>query len=81
MMRWLRSFFAGSDDPVVKLVGGLSEPEAEMQRDVLEQRGVVAMVKYVGALGGRGPAPAMPRDFDLFVKRSDRDRAGQILEL
>ena len=79
MMRWLRSFFAGSDDPIVKLVGALSEPEAESFRELLEYDGLPAMVKYVGALGGDGYRPAVTSDFELFVKQSDVERARDIL--
>ena len=76
-MRWLRRFFY-SDDPVVKLVGALSEPEAEMWRELLAEDGLIAMVKYTGALGGYGYRGGT-RDFDLFVKQSDLARARQIL--
>ncbi len=79
MMRWLRSFFAGSDDPIVKVAGALSDPEAEMWREVLEQSGIVAMVKYVGALGGQGFRPPGTKDFELFVKQSDVERTREIL--
>jgi len=75
-MRWLRRFFY-SDDPIVKLVGALSEPEAEMWRELLAEDGVVAMVKYTGALGGHGYRGG--RDFDLFVKQSDLGLAREIL--
>lgn len=76
-MRWLRRFFY-SDDPIVMLVGALSEPEAEMWRELLAEDGLVAMVKYTGALGGYGYRGGS-RDFDLFVKQSDLTRARQIL--
>ncbi len=76
-MRWLRRFFY-SDDPIVKLVGALPEPEAEMWRGLLANNGIVAMVKYAGALGGYGYRGGT-RDFDLFVKQSDLVRARQVL--
>ncbi len=79
MMRWLRKFFSGSDDPIVKAAGALSDPEAEMWREVLEQSGIVVMVKYVGALGGQGFRPPGTKDFELFVKQSDLERAREIL--
>ncbi len=78
MFRWLRKFFY-SDDPVVKLVGALTEPEAEMWRELLENGGITAMVKYVGALGGQASRPLGTREFDLFVKQSDLERAREIL--
>ena len=76
-MRWLRRFFY-SDDPIVKLVGALSEPEAEMWRGLLASNGIVAMVKYAGALGGYGYRGATT-DFEMFVKQSDVERAREIL--
>ena len=79
MMRWLRGFFSGSGDPIVKLVGALSEPEAESFRELLEYDGLPAMVKYVGALGGDGYRPAGPGDFELYVKQSDVERARELL--
>ena len=81
MMRWLRSLFAGSDDPIVRLVGALSEPEAEMWREALEERDIAAMVKYAGALGAYGCQPLGTKDFELFVKQSDLERARDLLPL
>ena len=78
MMRWLRRFFE-SDDPIVKLVGALSEPEAEMWRELLAEGGIVTMVKYAGALGGYGYRGGGTIDFELFVKQSDMERAREIL--
>ncbi len=77
-MRWLRRFFS-SDDPIVKLVGALSEPEAEMWRELLANDGIVAMVKYLGALGGQTQRRGLTNDFDLFVKQSDLERAREVL--
>ncbi len=79
MMRWLRGFFSGSGDPIVKLAGALSEQEAESYRELLEYDGLPAMAKYVGALGGDGYRPGGPSDFELFVKQSDVERAREIL--
>ncbi len=76
-MQWLKRFLT-SDDPIVKLVGTLSEPEAQMRRELLEQRGVPAMVKnMVGDSSAYGAAS--PFGFDLFVKRSDSELAEEIL--
>jgi len=76
-MRWLRGFFQ-SEDPIIKLVAALSEPEAQMRRELLENEGVPSMVKDRGgglhAIGGSVPFGA-----DLFVKRSDAERAAEIL--
>ncbi len=76
-MRWLKGLLA-SDDPIVKLVAALSEPEAQMRRELLENNGVPAMVKDVGiGLSAYGASP--PFGFDLFVKKSDAERAAEIL--
>jgi len=76
MMRWLRRFFY-DDNPVVKLVGALSEPVAEMYRELLADNGIVAMVKNMGALTHlRLP---MENDFDLFIRQSDLERAKELL--
>ena len=77
-MRWLRRFFY-SDDPIVKLVGALPEPEAEMWRELLANSDIMAMVKYAGALGGYGYRGVGTRDFEMFVKQSDVARAREIL--
>ena len=76
-MRWLKRFLA-SDDPIVKLVAALTEPEAQMRRELLENNGLPAMVKDVGGgLSAYGATP--PFAFDLFVKQSDAERAAEIL--
>ncbi len=76
-MRWLQSIFR-SEDPIIKLVAALSEPEAQMRRELLENNGVPAMVKDRGgglhAIGG-----GVPFGYDLFVKKSDAERAAEIL--
>ncbi len=81
MIRWLRTFFY-SDDPVVKLVGALSEPEAEMWRELLMNEGVATMSKNVGSGAGyqEGRATMFTRDYDLFVKQSDLESARAILD-
>ncbi|MCI0850065.1 MAG: DUF2007 domain-containing protein [Chloroflexi bacterium] len=76
-MRWLKRFLA-SEDPIVKLVAALTEPEAQMRRELLENEGVAAMVKDVGiGLSAYGATP--PFGFDLFVNRKDAERAAEIL--
>ncbi len=76
-MRWLKQLFA-SDDPIVKLVAALSEPEAQMRQELLQNNGVPAMVKNMGALQGHLQQP-FSQDFDLFVKRNDAEHAAEIL--
>ncbi len=76
-MRWLKRFLA-TDDPIVKLVAALTEPEAQMRQELLENESVPAMVKNVGALQSHLQQP-FSQDFDLFVKRSDAERAAEVL--
>lgn len=76
-MRWLRRFLA-SDDPIVKLIAALTEPEAQMRRELLENEGVPAMVKNTGALQSHLQLP-FSQDFDLYVKKSDLERAAETL--
>lgn len=76
-MRWLKRFLA-SDDPIVKLLAALTEPEALMRRELLENEGVPAMVKNTGALQSHLQLP-FSQDFDLYVKKSDLERAAEIL--
>ncbi len=78
-MRWLRRFFY-SDDPVVKLVGALTEPEAEMWRELLADEGIRAIAKNTDPLSVAYQASPGP-NFNLFVKRSDLERARALLEL
>ena len=76
-MRWLKSFFT-SDDPIVKLVGSLNETEAQMRRELLENNDVPAMVRNMaGDTAAYGAASSF--GFALFVKRSDGERAEEIL--
>ncbi len=76
-MRWLRRFFYG-DDPVVELLGGLLEPEAEMWRELLTNEGIRAFTKIrdpVALSEGR----ATGTDCALFVRRRDAERAWELL--
>lgn len=77
-MRWLRRFFS-SDDPIVKLVAALSETEAHMSRDILEDSGIPAMVKNMNFLTVTHEAGSIGNDYDLFVKQSDLERARELL--
>ena len=81
MMRWLRSFFSGSDDPIVVLVGGLSRTQAEMWRELLKNDGVPSMVKNMGSglSYHYGGMDTFTRDWDLFVKQSDLELARELL--
>lgn len=80
LLERIRKFFY-SDDEIVKLAGGLSEPEAEMWRELLQNNGIPAMVKNMGGEGvgyQYGGASMFTRNYDLFVKRSDFVRAQEI---
>ena len=77
MMDWLRRFFY-SDDPIVKVVGGLLEPEAKMWREMLENEGVPAHTKIMDpvAISDGG---AMGTNTAIFVKQSDLEPARELL--
>ena len=79
-MRWLREFFS-SGDPIVKLAGALSETEAQMLRDILQDNGVPAMVKNMNFLTVAHEAGSLGNDYDLFVRQSDLERARELLSL
>ena len=78
-MRWLRKFFY-SEDPVVKVRAALSESEALLLREVLEDSGVPVMSKNMNVLTVTHEAGSFGSDYDLFVKQSDLARAEEILE-
>ena len=78
-MRWLRNFFY-SEDPTVKVRAALSESEALLLRDVLEDSDVPAMFKNMNVLTVTHEAGSFGTDYDLFVKQSDLARAEEILE-
>ena len=62
----------------MKLVGALNETDAQMRRELLENNGVPAMVRNIaGDTAAYGAASSF--GFALFVKRSDAERAGEIL--
>ncbi len=77
-MRWLRRFLS-SDDPIVKLAAVLSEAEAQMSRDILEDNGIPAMVKNMNFLTVTHETGSFGNDYDLFVKQSDLERARELL--
>ena len=76
-MRWLKRFLS-TDDPIVRLIAAMTEPEAQMRRELLERGGVAAMVKNTGVLQSHLQLP-FSQDFDLYVKRSDSELAEEIL--
>ena len=76
-MRWLRRFFS-SDDPAVRLVGALSEPEAEMWREALANEGIPSASKNTDGVAVAYSASS-GQSIDLFVKQSDLARARETL--
>jgi hypothetical protein len=83
-MPWLRRFLFGSEppdstDPVVELIGALSQPEAEMWRELLANNGIVAMVKDVSPHHSGGMLP-MGSDCVLLVRQRDLERARELLQ-
>ncbi len=77
MMRWLRRFFY-SDDPIVKVIGGLLEPEAKMWREMLENEGVPAHTKIMDPVS-LSDGGAMGTSTAIFVKQSDLEPARALL--
>ena len=77
-MRWLRGFFR-EQDPLVRVVAGVSEPEAFMWRELLENNGIPAMAKNMSALSVTYALPSPFSDYDLYVKQSDLERAQEVL--
>lgn len=75
-MQWLKSFLYG-DDPLKILIGALTEPEAEMHRELLFTNGVMSSVRNVGSLALYGMS--LDNTFELLVKSSDFALAREIL--
>jgi len=76
-VRWLKRFLT-SDDPIVKLNSALSEPDAHMRKELLENDGVPAMVRNTtGDSAAYGATLVF--GFDLYVRSSDAERAKEIL--
>jgi hypothetical protein len=76
MIRWLRRFFY-SEDPIVKLVDGLLEPEAQMWREVLENSNIKAVTRSDSLAVSQGGATGT--NTGIFVKESDLLRARDVL--
>ncbi|MEX1254354.1 MAG: DUF2007 domain-containing protein [Dehalococcoidia bacterium] len=77
-MRWLREFLR-ERDPLARVASALTEPEALMWRELLENNGVPAMVKNVNALSVTQSFPTPFGDYDLYVKQGDLERAEEVL--
>jgi hypothetical protein len=81
-MRWLRRFLY-SDDPDVKVADGLSEFDAGIAEELLRNNGIIAMKKNMLAIYDRYWRPMLPggHNFALWVKRSDLERARELLSM
>ena len=64
----------------MKVRAALSESEALLLREVLENSDVPAMFKNMNVLTVTHEAGSFGSDYDLFVKQSDLARAEEILE-
>jgi hypothetical protein len=80
MFRWLHRFFY-SDNPDVKLVAGVSQPEAEAWRELLANNGIPSMLKDMTPISTSigGEIPSGPNNFDMWVRQSDFERAREVL--
>ncbi len=80
LFSWLDRFFY-SDDPDVKLAGGLSEFDAAQYEELLRNNGIMSMAKDASALAiNRYVWPvAAANGFALWVKQSDVEAACQVL--
>jgi hypothetical protein len=77
-MRWLRNLLR-ERDPLAKVASALTEPEAQMWRELLENNGIPAMLKNVNPLSVTQTFPSAFGDFDIYVKQSDLERAEEVL--
>jgi len=77
ILRKVKGFFV-ADDPTVKLVANVDEPEALMCKELLENGGVPAYVKNSDSYSATyGATPLL--GVDIYVTRSDVERAEEIL--
>jgi len=77
LWRGLRRWLGYEEEPLVELVGGLSEPLAGMCASRLQGLGIRAMVKTSTPLIGDMAGTAM--DYALCVRAGDAARARDIL--
>ena len=89
LIGWLRRLLSGdesdaperlpSPDELVLLAQPGGEPEALMLRDLLEQQGIVAMVRNRDAASARGGGWGPPWAYELWVRRGDLARAREVV--
>jgi hypothetical protein len=77
MMRWLRRWLGYEEEPIVELVGGLSDPEAAMWAEMLRNNGISVELKSASPLLGEWARGAI--DYALCVRAGDAARARDIL--
>jgi hypothetical protein len=77
MLRWLRRWLGYDEEPLVELVGGLSDPEARAWAERLRNQGIGVMVKTSTPLLGEWAGTAS--DYALCVRASDAARVRQVL--
>ena len=77
MTRWLKRWLGYDEEPLVELVGGLSDPEARAWAERLQTQGIPAMVKTSSPLLGEWAGTAS--DYALCVRAGDAARARQLL--
>ena len=74
---WLRRFFY-SDDPEIKIAGGLAEHQANIVLELLRNDGISAVTKNMDFLSVAYGA-SMGNEYDLWVKASEETRAREIV--
>jgi hypothetical protein len=79
LWRGLRRWLGYDEEPLVELVGGLSDPEAEMSVEALRREGIAALIKSANPLIGEFGTRAVGMDYALFVRAGDAARARDIL--
>lgn len=77
VLAWLRRFFY-SDDPEIKIAGGLGEHEAKMVLELLRSDGISAVIKNMKFLSVAYGA-SVGNEYDLWVKASEETRAREIV--
>src|SRR3990170_2903728 len=77
LWRGLRRWLGYDEEPIEEIVGGLSDPEAEMWAEALRNEGVHAVIKSASPLLGEMARTAT--DFSLHVRASDAARARDVL--
>ncbi len=75
MLRWLKRWLGYDEEPLVELVGGLSDPDAEMWAEMLRNSGIPVVVKSANPLPGYLGTRAATFDYSFHVRAGDAARA------